>query len=80
LHRCIDVASILFNDVKVCYVIHMFFHHYYKAKFIGALNDKLSLQQKEYIAGTPFWRYKSHVTRTPFSVYGNKKLKLLTLG
>ncbi|QCD99671.1 hypothetical protein DEO72_LG7g955 [Vigna unguiculata] len=33
----------------------IFFCHSCKAKYIGALNDKLSVQQKEYIAGTPFW-------------------------
>ncbi|XP_027932997.1 uncharacterized protein LOC114188629 [Vigna unguiculata] len=29
--------------------------HCCKAKFIGALNEKLTVAQKEYIASTPFW-------------------------
>jgi len=33
----------------------MYFCHCCKAKFIGALNEKLTVAQKEYIASTPFW-------------------------
>jgi len=33
----------------------MYFRHSCKAKYIGALNDKLSVQQKKYTTGTPFW-------------------------
>ena len=33
----------------------MYFRHCCKAKFIGALNEKLTVAQKEYIASTPFW-------------------------
>jgi len=33
----------------------MLFRHCCKAKFINLVNDRLSVQQKEYIAGTPFW-------------------------
>ncbi|QCE10550.1 hypothetical protein DEO72_LG10g1780 [Vigna unguiculata] len=33
----------------------MYFRHCCKVKFIGALNEKLTVAQKEYIASTPFW-------------------------
>ena len=33
----------------------MYFRHCCKAKCIGALNEKLTVPQKEYIASTPFW-------------------------
>jgi len=33
----------------------MYFRHCCKAKCIGALNEKLIVPQKEYIASTPFW-------------------------
>ncbi|QCD86775.1 hypothetical protein DEO72_LG3g1301 [Vigna unguiculata] len=31
------------------------FGHFCKTKFIGAINNRLSVQQKNYIEGTPFW-------------------------
>ncbi|XP_027941009.1 uncharacterized protein LOC114194798 [Vigna unguiculata] len=33
----------------------MYFRHCCKAKCIGALNEKVTVAQKEYIASTPFW-------------------------
>ncbi|XP_027922913.1 protein MAINTENANCE OF MERISTEMS-like [Vigna unguiculata] len=31
------------------------FCHFCKTKFVGAINNRLSVQQKNYIQGTPFW-------------------------
>jgi len=33
----------------------MCFHHLCKAKYLGALNEQLSVEQKRYLKGTPFW-------------------------
>ena len=33
----------------------MYFRHCCKVKFIGALNEKLTVAQNEYIASIPFW-------------------------
>ena len=37
----------------------MFFRHSCKAKYVGSLNEKLSVKQRELIARTPFWWFMS---------------------
>ncbi|QCD90005.1 uncharacterized protein LOC114174508 [Vigna unguiculata] len=46
-------GGLLIEDVK------MFFRHSCKAKYVGSLNEKLSVKQRELIARTPFWWFMS---------------------
>jgi len=42
-------------DLTIFWFTQMSFHHSCKAKYVGTLNDKLSVKQKESIADTSFW-------------------------